>query len=123
MGLYREMYRPGRHDELPSLPASRTGRVIPDRDRILEYLRTAPGVFDVLDVETDLLGGTDQIRSASSLISDGGWIWRVDSIHYLGNYPIDIPDAFLTHVRERGYRPPGAVDWSEEFEAAVLVYF
>ncbi|MBB5912855.1 hypothetical protein BJY24_001722 [Nocardia transvalensis] len=121
VGLYREMYN-GSHPELPSLFESYTSRVIEDRDRILEYLRTAPAVFDVLDVLVDVVNGTDRIMSASSLRSDGVWIWRVDSIHYLSHYELDIPDSFLRHVRARDYRPPADVDY-DEFEAQILKYF
>lgn len=126
VGMYREMYadrRKGRHDELPSLAESFTDRVIEDRAEIVEYMRSAPGVFDVLDVLTDLVDGTERIMSASSLISDGEWIWRVDSVHYLSRYGLDIPEDFLRHVRERRYLPPTEVDDSDEFDSAVQQYF
>ncbi|WP_067885838.1 hypothetical protein [Nocardia vaccinii] len=126
VGMYREMYadrRKGRHDELPSLVESFTDRVIEDRAEIVAYMRSAPGVFDVLDVLTDLVDGDQRIMSASSLISDGEWIWRVDSVHYLANYGLDIPEEFLRHVRGRKYTPPTEVDDSDEFDSAVLQYF
>jgi hypothetical protein len=122
VGLYREMYN-GRHAELPSITESFTERTIEDRAEVLNYLRSAPGVFDVLDVLTDLVNGTDKIMSASSLISDGEWVWRVDSIHYLANYNLDIPDDFLRHVRASGYTPPETVEFTADFESALLVYF
>ncbi|WP_280179836.1 hypothetical protein [Nocardia cyriacigeorgica] len=122
VGIFREMYSGG-HEELPSLFGSFTQRPIDDRSRIVDYLRAAPPVLDVLDVERDLIDNTHQITSAASLISDGTWIWRVDSIHYLSRYAIDIPDEFLTHVRGLDYRPPATVPDSEEFDAAMMDYF
>ncbi|TCO55945.1 hypothetical protein [Actinocrispum wychmicini] len=122
VGVYREMYV-GRHDDLPSV-FDHTDRVIDDRERVIEYMRTAPPVLDVLDVEVDMVNGTDQIMSASSLISDGEWIWRKDSIHYLSRYPLDLPDGFLQHVRARDYEPPAHDDVNfSEIEADVLKYF
>ncbi|WP_433562080.1 hypothetical protein ACQP1O_31835 [Nocardia sp. CA-151230] len=123
VGLYQEMYKVGRHDELPSLFDASTDRVIGDRARVLEYMCAAPGVLDVLDVLTDMINNTDKIQSASSLISDGEWIWRVDSIHYLSRYDLDIPDEFLQHVRARNYEPPNAMDFTPEFESEMLKYF
>ncbi|WP_280234965.1 hypothetical protein [Nocardia cyriacigeorgica] len=122
VGIFREMYSGG-HDELPSLFGSFTQRTIEDRAQILDYLRAAPPVLDVLDVERDLVDNTKNITSAGSLISDGIWIWRVDSIHYLSRYAIDIPDEFLRHVRALDYRPPAAVPYTEEFDAAMMSYF
>lgn len=122
VGLYREMYE-GRHPELPSIFESFTGRTIGDRESVLEYMRGAPGVFDVLDVLEDLINDTDQIMSASSLVSDGIWIWRVDSMHYLSRYDLDIPEEFLLHVRQRNYDPPKSIDFTPDFEAGMLVYF
>lgn len=122
VGLYREMYA-GRRDELPSLFDAFTAGVVADRDRVVEYLRTAPTVLDVLDVLVDMVDGSESIRSASSLISDGVWIWRVDSVHYLDRYPLEIPEEFLAHVRARDYRPPAAVDYTDEFEAEMLKFF
>ncbi|MFE3442181.1 hypothetical protein ACFXNW_04035 [Nocardia sp. NPDC059180] len=122
VGIFREMYSGG-HDDLPSLFASFTQRPIEDRAHILDYLRAAPPVLDVLDVERDLIDNTQNIMSAASLISDGTWIWRVDSIHYLSRYAIDIPDEFLQHVRGLDYRPPTSAPDSEEFDAAMMSYF
>ena len=123
VGLYREMYNPGRNDGLPSLSNSFTDRVIDDRERVLKYMRGAPGVFDVLDVLTDMVDGSAEIMSASSLISDGEWIWRVDSMHYLGRYGLDVPDEFLRHVRACDYEPPASIAFTPEFEAEMLGYF
>lgn len=122
VGLYREMYE-DRDLGLPSIFESVTEHVIEDRERVLGYMRAAPGVFDVLDVLKDLINDTDQIMSASSLISDGVWIWRVDSMHYLSRYDLDIPEEFLRHVRERNYEPPASIDFTPEFESRMLTYF
>lgn len=122
VGMYREMYN-GNHDELPSLFGPVVGRVPEDRDRILDYVRNAPPVFDVMETVQDLTDGNHKIPGGPSLISDGEWIWRLDSVHYLSHYSLDFPDDFLAHVRARNYQPPANVDWTDEFESSMLKYF
>ncbi|MGV9409172.1 hypothetical protein ACWDOP_04585 [Nocardia sp. NPDC003693] len=122
VGIYREMYE-GKHTELPSIFDSRSDHPIDDRDAVLTYMRSAPVAFDVLDVADDLINGTDRIMSASSLVCDGVWIWRVDSMHYLSRYALTVPEGFLRHVREREYRAPAQLDFTPELHADLLVYF
>ncbi len=116
------MYARG-HDDLPCLRDAVADHEIADRQRVLTYMRTAPGIFDVLDVETDLIDQTERIMSASSLISDGAWVWRVDSIHYLAKYELEIPVDFLHHVRQRGFVPPTSIEFTSEIEEAIARYF
>lgn len=122
VGIYGEMYQNPK-DELPSLRAAQATQPLTDRQAILEYMRSAPPVFDVLEDVTDLLDGSTAIPGGPSLISDGRWIWRVDSIHYLATYRLNFPEKFLFHVRDADYQPPTAVPDSDEFDADVLSYF
>ncbi|WP_297616161.1 hypothetical protein [Nocardia sp.] len=106
------------------LQNSHTSRRVEDRNLVAEYMKTATPVFDVPGDVTDLLDTAESIRSGPSLVSDGEWIWRVDSIHYLENYALDIPVEFLDHVRGRNYQPSGDVDVSDpKFDAAIAAYF
>ncbi|WP_097245139.1 hypothetical protein [Nocardia amikacinitolerans] len=122
VGIYREMYRSPK-EGLPSLREAQATQPLTDRQAILEYMRSAPPVFDVLEDVTDLLDDSTVIPGGPSLISDGRWIWRVDSIHYLATYRFNFPEEFLFHVRDSGYRPPTEVPDSDEFDAEVLSYF
>ena len=123
VGIYREMYRK-RPAHLPLLAESYTTRDIEDRSKIIEYMRLGEPVFDVLEDVVDVVDGKEWIRSGPSLISDGEWLWRVDSIYYLSNYALDIPDDFLEHVRSQDYRPSSDIDVSDEsFDAAISAYF
>ncbi|GAB4583200.1 hypothetical protein [Nocardia sp. IFM 10818] len=123
VGIYREMFRAARHD-LPSLHESRTELLADNRDRVVEYMKAATPVFDVMGDSPDLLDSAKRIGSGPSLMSDGEWIWRVDSIHYLSHYPLTIPDEFLTHVHARNYQPAGNVDVADEkFDTAIKTYF
>ncbi|MFI6860416.1 hypothetical protein ACIBKZ_10970 [Streptomyces sp. NPDC050421] len=122
VGMYREMYE-GDHGHLPSIYESVATRALPDRDAVVRYLRESPGAFDVMEATPHLLDERQTIPGGPSLHSDGEWIWRVDSIEYLAYQPLEIPAEFVEHVRARDYRPPTALDWTDEFDAAVMRYF
>ncbi|MFI6870189.1 hypothetical protein [Nocardia sp. NPDC050406] len=123
VGIYREMYRAVRQD-LPSLHESRTAEGVEDRERVIEYMKAGTPVFDVMGSAPDLLGGSNGIGSGQSLVSDGEWIWRVDSIHYLAHHPLAIPESFLVHVRARNYVPDSDVNVADaKFDAAIQTYF
>ncbi|WP_280443868.1 hypothetical protein [Nocardia brasiliensis] len=122
VGIYREMYKRG-HDDLPSIHESRTDDQPADRDRILEYLRKAPEVFDVMEAVPNLITGEGWIQGGSSLHSDGVWIWRTDSIEYLTARPLALPDEFVQRVRANDYVPPQYDLLDDAFREAYLRYF
>jgi hypothetical protein len=122
VGMYREMYS-GRHGQLPSFYDSVATEELADRDAVLSYLRRGPGVFDIMTAEPHFFEEDRYIPGGPSLHSDGVWIWRVDSIEYLTQQPLVIPAEFVAHVRAAGYEPPKSLDWTDEFSAAVDVYF
>ncbi|WP_460728888.1 hypothetical protein [Nocardia heshunensis] len=122
VGIYQEMFRKPR-TELPSLRDSFTAGPVEDRDMIVAYMKAATPIFDVLVDFTDLLDVSRSIPGGPSLVSDGVWIWRMDSIHYLEHYPLEIPPAFLDHVRARNYRHTTAVDVSDKrFDTAIAAF-
>ncbi|MBF6144936.1 hypothetical protein [Nocardia nova] len=123
VGIFSEMYRSAGRD-LPTLSDSYTTRIIGDREQIADYMAACAPIFDVLEDVVDLVEGREWIRSGPTLVSDGTWIWRLDSIHYLRHYSLDIPQEFLEHVRNREYRPATDVDASAPaFDDAISAYF
>ncbi|MFE2995140.1 hypothetical protein ACFXG4_09045 [Nocardia sp. NPDC059246] len=123
VGIYREMYRTVR-EELPSMRDSYVRHPIADRKLVSEYMKAGTPVFDVPGEVSDLLDTAKAILGGMSLVSDGEWIWRVDSIHYLENYALEIPAEFLDHVRGLSYQPSGGVDIADaKFDAAIAAYF
>lgn len=123
VGIYQEMYgkpKPG----LPAMADSYTTRIIDDRAQIIEYMEAGTPVFDVLEDVVDLIDDSRWIRSGPSLISDGLWLWRIDSVHYLRNYSFDFPQDFIDHVRARSYRPTADVDLTDPgFDTAIAIFF
>ncbi|MFE4455832.1 hypothetical protein ACFROC_00610 [Nocardia tengchongensis] len=123
VGIYREMFRTER-EELPALRESGAGEPIEDRKLVVQYMKAGTPVFDVPGDVSDLIDPAKSIRSGPSLVSDGEWIWRVDSIHYLENYTVAIPAEFLDHVRGRNYQVSGTIDVADpRFDTAIAAYF
>jgi len=123
VGIYREMYRKDK-PELKPLSESYTTRIIGDRDRIADYMQAGTPVFDVMEDVVDMVDGREWIRSGPTLVSDGEWIWRLDSIHYLRNYSLDMPQEFVDHVRRQNYQPPGVIDVTDaRYDTAIAAYF
>ncbi|MFJ8861586.1 hypothetical protein ACIRD8_24525 [Streptomyces sp. NPDC102451] len=122
VGIYREMYEGGL-DHLPSVYESVAAQHIPDREAVLKYLRKGPGVIDVMEGTPHLFDEQRLIPGGPSLHSDGLWVWRVDSIEYLAQQQLEIPTEFVEHVRAAGYEPPKSLDWTDEFDDAVMRYF
>ncbi|GGP74588.1 hypothetical protein [Saccharothrix coeruleofusca] len=120
VGIYAESYARPRPDP-PSVRQQPLG--IADRARVVDYMRAVTPAFDVLDVTVDLVDGTTKIRSGSSLVTDGVWVWRTDSIRHLAAHGLPIDPDFLEHVRARDYRTPKDVEVTDELEDALLRYY
>ncbi|MEV0433793.1 hypothetical protein [Nocardia sp. NPDC050413] len=122
VAMYREMYE-GTHDELPSVHDASTGAVEDDREQILNYMRKARAILDVMGEAPDLFTEGADIEGGPSLYSDGVWIWREDSLKYLAEQSITLPAEFLEHVRSLDYVPRQFDTRDPEFDAAFLAYF
>jgi hypothetical protein len=73
-----------------------------DRSRVVQYLASAQAVAwaggpSYCRFGCGGLGHTEQ--------SDGLWIWPDGLAHYVEHHDIRLPDEFLNHVRNQGYRP------------------
>lgn len=120
VGIYAESYARPR----PELPSVRQQPVeIMDRARVVDYMRAVTPAFDVLDVTVDLVDGATKVKSGSSLVTDGVWVWRTDSIRHLAAHGLPIDPDFLEHVRARDYRAPEDVEVTDELEDALLRYY
>ncbi|MFC4124729.1 toxin-antitoxin system YwqK family antitoxin [Nocardia rhizosphaerae] len=104
LGMFREMYD-GTRDDLPSIHDARAGERPAGHARVLEYLRAAPTVFDVMSAVPDLFDPDRLIPGGASLHSDGVWIWRTDFIEYYAEQALTLPPEFLDYIRENSYRP------------------
>lgn len=102
VGIYREMYD-GDRDDLPWLRDALTAEAIEDRELVARYMDSALRITEGVDPSPDLIDGGNSIASGRTLATDGEWVWRVDTVHYLREYPLELPIEFLQHVRSRDY--------------------
>ncbi len=117
LGMYREMFD-GERDELPSIHDALLQDRTAEHARVLDYLRTATGVFDVMSAEPNLLAGEGWIPGGPSLHSDGVWIWRTDLIEYYAEFALSLPAEFLDYIRENSYLPASFDRREPNFRAA-----
>ena len=106
VGFFREFY-----PDHPSLPAMRDHmgtRRIRSEAKIVEYLRAGHILAGIMEWLPDHFDGTrfDEGSGAASLITDGVWAWRLDLAHYVEKYHVQVPDEFVRHLVESGFRVP-----------------
>jgi hypothetical protein len=81
-------------------------KALGDEDKICRYVDSGVVVMDVMDAELDVISGDHYISGASSILTDGKWIWRKDFAYYLRRYELAIPDEFTAHIRSSEYVVP-----------------
>ncbi len=77
-----------------------------DQDDIASYLRAGHEILSVMGSSQDALEPEGQILGGDSIYTDGDWLWRGDLWHYVRAHHIQLPEAFLARIRERGYSMP-----------------
>ncbi|MFD9435992.1 hypothetical protein [Streptomyces sp. NPDC060002] len=73
---------------------------------VVAYLRAGHPILDVSESCLDVVDGQGRIRSGSSVLSDGEWVWRWDLGHYVEKYAVDLPDGFLAGATGNAFRVP-----------------
>ena len=104
VGMFRELVP--WDDTAPSIADSVGAEPLPDADQIVAYLGLGIPLVDMLDFAKDVLGSGELIGGASSLLTDGVWMWRQDLAFYVRRYHITLPVEFLDTVRGNGYAIP-----------------
>ncbi|SDL36809.1 hypothetical protein SAMN05421806_1314 [Streptomyces indicus] len=77
-----------------------------DSEKIMAYLRSGYEMISTMGMTRDVLGSDQQFAGGDSLISDGEWLCRGDTWHYVRLHNMQLPEEFLAHVREVGYIMP-----------------
>jgi hypothetical protein len=75
------------------------------------YLDGGHVLIDVMEAGPDVLTERPHRHSwgCSSLLTDGTWLWRQDFPHYVETHHVQLPEAFIAHVRGLNYRMPALV--------------
>ncbi|WP_280872099.1 hypothetical protein [Streptomyces sp. MJP52] len=113
----------GFYDELDKHPGQPNGSIHdavrpvgePDETDLVAYLDAGHVLLDVMEGGCDIITGNPHRHGlgCSSPVTDGTWLWRLDTPHYLETHHVLLPEAFLEHVRGLNYRMPALV--TEQF--------
>ena len=90
--------------------------------KTLDYIRRGTGVFDVMGAERDVLNEKIVINGASSLVSDGFWIWRLDLAYYVEKYGIGLDREFLAEIENDARQPEREQNVIAKFEEILRAY-
>lgn len=90
----------------------------PRRADLVRYLTRAPSIAVTSRLAIPWARGDGDDRSAVSYRSDGVWLWLDDLDYYVAEQAVRLPDAFVAHIEQSGYRTrrrlrvdPATLDW------------
>jgi hypothetical protein len=79
------------------------GQASANERMVIDYLKSGYVLLDAPETAVDAIDGRARIAGASSLVSDGTWLWRLDLVHYLSKYHLSLPGDFIEHLAQRNY--------------------
>lgn len=85
----------------PDFPALRSliGKPMREKERVVQYLKTAPAISAAAASMKDVL--TNQYTGRELLVhTDGTFLWRSDVTYYVEKYDMELPDEFVKHILE-----------------------
>lgn len=77
---------------------------VAERDRVLNYLNTAPGALASSGMSSCFICGA--AIPAAVYKSDGEWLWHVSLTHLIECHQVRVPNEFVESIRRRDYTPP-----------------
>ncbi|WP_067510001.1 hypothetical protein [Actinoplanes sp. TFC3] len=96
-----------RHPEPPQSIADHIGpEPLEDADLVTQYLDNGYVLIDMMDIQRDVLDPEQEILSGSSILTDGGWLWRQDLSYYVRRHHVALPPDLLATIRRRHYAMP-----------------
>ncbi|MEV4704049.1 hypothetical protein [Actinoplanes sp. NPDC049316] len=105
VGFYREIHP---DSTLPWLRERSGTRRTRSEAEIVAYLRSGHMISAVMEGSRDVFDDTPfpEGSGCSSFLTDGAWVWRNDLSHYVEKYHVQMPDEFVRHLVESGFRVP-----------------
>jgi hypothetical protein len=82
--------------------------VIPRQKRapIAHYLRGGTVIFAIMEYTRDVIAGAFGASGGSAILTDGSYYWRLDAADYVEHYGIGLPEEFVAHGQNAGWRIP-----------------
>src|SRR6266581_3349728 len=102
-GFFREL--PHGDPDASSLHGLMRDQAMPYVDRVLFYLEAAPTLIATGSMVDDVLNPSQEGVAREEIATDGEWLWPRDLAYYVKQYNVDLPGAFVQHMRDRGWKP------------------
>lgn len=77
-----------------------------DRDRLVEYLRSAPAALATMSRDIDRVDARQGKVVPMSFRTDGVWLWSDELTYYLELYGYTPEPAFREHIASNGFQVP-----------------
>lgn len=88
---------------------ARLAHPLPDKPRVLEYLRGVRWISGIPVINPDPLR-PDRYLPSVLFRTDGVWAWTSHVEHYVEVHDLSLPAELLAHIRASDYRPPPEAD-------------
>jgi|ERR1039458_2120634 hypothetical protein len=80
-------------------------------DRIAEYLYAGTVILPTLGTRCfDVLSDGKEDIGPLEILSDGEWAWPSDLPYFVAKYHVGLPEAFVEHAGDHGWKPPKLSD-------------
>ncbi|MDT6983840.1 hypothetical protein ACFSUJ_12725 [Streptomyces lusitanus] len=119
IGFFRELTNGNADVYKDGIPSPGSGVNYPSAE-VSRYLRSGYPVLDVMELTTDMIGGSFRVPGGSSVLTDGSHAWRLDLASYVQYHRIQLPQDFVNFIRDHRYRIP-AVKQETLVEISVTV--
>ena len=70
----------------------------PDENKIIDYLNSASIFLGSPGIAFDVITPSSRPIGATSILSDGVWMWPQYLAYYVKNYRLALPEAFVEHI-------------------------
>jgi hypothetical protein len=86
-----------------SLKQSISSSQHPEKQKIINYLRSGICFIFSPGLVTDVLSESEEIISSLRILSDGTWAWPNCLIYYVDEYNVNLPDEFIDFMKNRNW--------------------
>lgn len=95
---------------------------MPDKERYCIYLWNANYLAGARGVTANAFPNTSPILGGSSIITDRVWLWTRDTVIYVDEHNLWLPDEFREHIVNNNFEPSN-YESAEEREAILRDYY
>jgi len=104
VGFFAEL--PHGDETGPSLPDSVRDQGEKDERKLIAFLEKGILFIGCAGIGRDVIDESAGLTEPPHVLTDGVWAWPGDLAYYLKKYHVELPEDFLSHIRNRRYSLP-----------------